>query len=266
MAPQVGWYDDVGDVGTGAVVVTEVHKDGNADTEPAEPWLPYKPYAFLSASHLHAALTRLTLLGDDPFLKMQAFNLGIVDYWLTGLEYEQLKGLAQEGRNPMLEVFFVYAQSQMWLFAVYELLRTWRQRCRNLLDWQASGGLEQELSSLEEDVELTHFGREIRAAQIRDVLQDPEKTNAIRRDCRRTKTLFRRLEALRVSLAKHEIGKKRNSVARNPGYARINQWCGAFDFEVETGAQSFEQINRRDIADEIRAWVNLSAPGRGDLA
>ena len=247
-------------------MVTEVDKDGNTDTEPADPGSPYRPYAFLSASHLHAALARLTLFGDDPFLKMQAFNLGVVDYWLTGLEYEQMKGVAQEDRNPMLEVFFVYAQSQMWLFAAYELLRTWRQRCRNVLAWQASGGLEQKLSNFEEDVDAGHSGREIRAAQIRDVLRNPEKIEAIRRDCRRTKMLFTRLEALRVALAKHEIAKQENSVARNPGYARINPWCGAFDFEVETGARCPEPINRRDIADEIRAWVNLSAPGRGHLA
>lgn len=246
--------------------MTEVDTEGNTDTEPTEPLLPYKPYAFLNPSQLHAALTRLTLLGDDPFLKMQAFNLGIVDHWLTGLEYEQLKGIAQEDRNPMLGVFFVYAQSQMWLFAAYELFRTWRQRCRDVLDWQRSGGLEQKLSNLEEDVGYAHSGREVRAAQIRDVLRNPEKTDAIRRDCRRTKTLFTHLEALRVSLAKHEIGKKKNSVARNPGHAWINPWCGAFDFEVETGAQGSEQINRRDIADGIRAWVNLSAPGRGELA
>ena len=167
---------------------------------------------------------------------------------------------------PILAALFVSAQSQMWLFAAYELLRTWRQRCRDMLKWQASGGLERKLSNLEEDVEFAHFGREVRAAQIRDVLNDPEKTDAIRRDCRRTEMLFRRLEALRVSLAKHEIGKKRNSVSRNPGYGRINQWCGAFTYEVETGAHGFALINRRDIADEIRALVNLPVPSGGDLA
>ena len=166
----------------------------------------------------------------------------------------------------MHEVLFVYAQSQMWVFGAYELLRTWRQRCGDLLKWQGSGGLKQMLSNLEADAQPGDFGRELRAAQIRDVLLNPRKTDAIRRDCRRTENLFTRLEALRVSLAKHEIRKKDNSVSRNPGHAWINRWCGAFDFEVEAGAHGSGPINRRDIADDIRAWLNLSGSDRGQLA
>lgn len=72
--------------------------------------------------------------------------------------------------------------------------------------------------------------------------------------------LFARLEALRVSIAKHEVRGHRNSVALRPGYGRINRWCGSLDYELENGSYSMGYISRRDIADEIMALASTPSP------
>ena len=215
----------------------------------------YKRASKIDSSALREALCKLHLLGDDVFLRMQAFNLAIVDQFLMNLEYQVLRKLIDEDGTPVGEAAFLSAQSQMWIFATYELLRTWRARAREMIKWVESGGLEQKLAVYEKDDGYMHFGREYRAGQIRTVLADPNKLDAIRRDLKRTHILFARLEAIRVSLAKHEVRKKKGSVALRPSYGRINKWCGSLDYELENGRYSMGEINRRDIADEIRMLV-----------
>lgn len=224
--------------------------------EEKEDQLPYVAASEIDPNMLSEALCSLHLLGDDPFLRMQAFNLSIVDPFLTGLEYEVLQKLFDEERTPLPEAAFLSAQSEMWIFAAYELLRTWRQRALDMIKWAESGGLEKKLAALEKDKGYRHFGRELRADQIRAVMASPDLVDTIRRDLKRTYILFVRLEAIRISLAKHEVRRKRGSVALRPGYGRINRWCGAIDYEIENGRYSIGDINRRDIADEIRTLAS----------
>ena len=227
----------------------------------------YKAASEIEQSALREALCNLNLLGDDPFLRMQAFNLAIVDQWLTVLEYQVLEKLMDEERTPVPEAAFLSAQSQMWIFAAYELLRTWRERARDTVKWFQNGGLELKLAALEKEQGYLHFGRKHRARQIRSVIADPERIKAIQRDLKRTHILFARLEAIRISLAKHEVRHQAKSVALRPGYGRINSWCGALDYEIENGLYSMGNINRRDIADEIRALLpNDYVPSDEDIA
>ena len=228
--------------------------------------LPYEPVESLDWSQLRRALVDLRLFGGDPFLCMQAFNLAMIDRWLTDLEHQLLQALMREERTPVPEAAFLSAQSQMWLFAAYETIRTWRQRCRDMKKWANSGGLERKASELEKDLGYAHFGREVRALQIRSILDNGRRLEEVDRDLKRTHILFVRIEALRVSLAKHEVRKKKNSIALHPGYGRINMWCGALDYEVENGVYSVGPINRRDIADEIRALADKHVPSDDDLA
>ena len=220
----------------------------------------YGPASSVEAGTLRNALCGLNLLGDDPFLRGQAFNLAIVDQWLTGLEDGLLRRLFQEEQNVGPEAAFVSAQSQMWIFAAYELLRTWRQRAEDMRKWERSGGLETKLAALKQDCGFQHFGREIRAGQIESVLKDPGRVDAISDDLKRVHIPFTRIEAIRVLLAKHEVRRRRNSVALHPGYGRINQWCGALDYELEAGGVSLGMINRRDIAEELRALPGADVP------
>ena len=227
---------------------------------------PYGPASSIEAGALWDALCGLRLLGEDPFLSSQAFNIALVDEWLTGLEENLRNNLFQEERTPIPEAVFVSAQSQMWIFAVYELLRTWRKRASDIRKWVENGGLEMKLAALREDRGFLHFGRKIRANQIERVLEEPNSIELIGDDLKRVQMTFVRLEAIRVSLAKHEVRRQKNSVALNPGYGRINQWCGALDYEIEVGGDSLGMINRRDIAEEIRALPDKETPSEDDLA
>ncbi len=101
------------------------------DSEGAAP--SYREAEEIGASKLRNALFRLQLLGDDPFLRMQVFNLALVDQFVTQLEREVLQKLIQEERTPIPEVAFLSAQSQMWIFAAYEIMRIWRNRANKIL-------------------------------------------------------------------------------------------------------------------------------------
>lgn len=221
----------------------------------------------IDPSELRHALCDLHLLGDDLFLRMQAFNLALVDQFITNLEYQVLKKLIDEESTPVPEAAFLSAQSEMWIFAAYELFRTWRQRAQEIIKWAETGALEEKLAMFEENGGYMHFGRQYRAEQIKAVLASPECINNIQQDLKRTHILFVRLEAIRISLAKHEVRRKKGSVALRPGYGRINKWCGALDYELENGRYSMGYINRRDIADEIRQLAtDRSVPSDEDIS
>lgn len=66
------------------------------------------------------------------------------------------------------------------------------------------------------------------------------------KQCRPTQIPFTRLEWVRVSLAKREVGGNDKQAALTPGYGRINNWCGSLDFELENGTYSMGYISRRD--------------------
>src|SRR5215469_5495021 len=104
---------------------------------------------------------------------MQALNLSIVDQFLMGLEYDTLQKLNDEESTPIPEATFLPAMSQMWIFAAYELLRTWRQRAREVLKLVQSGGLAQKVQALERSAGKSQVAQQIRASQFRRALNDP---------------------------------------------------------------------------------------------
>jgi hypothetical protein len=53
----------------------------------------------IEATELSHALGSLHLLGDDPFLRMQAFNLSLVDHFIMGLELQLHRALQRGGRT-----------------------------------------------------------------------------------------------------------------------------------------------------------------------
>jgi hypothetical protein len=214
----------------------------------------------IGAMELSAALSALVLLGNDPFLRMQANNLSVVDHFIMDLEYETLRKLLDEERTPVPEVMFLSAQSQMWIFAAYELLRTWRQQAKEVLKWSRSGGLKTKLAVFEKDQGYTHVGRKLRATKLLAVLDNPSLVQQIHTDMRISHIPFRRTEFIRIALAKHEVAGEPNSVAYAPGYGRINQWCGSLDYQTEKSQVILGNISRRDIADELRALNDRSNP------
>lgn len=214
--------------------------------------IPYLPRDSIKPGQLREALSNLKFLGDDPFLRMQAVNLDIVDQFLTDLEYRVLRALHQEERTPP-NAFFLNAQSQMWIFAAYELIRTWDERAKDIIKWAKNGGLQHKLAHLQaEQTDFLHFGREIRIDQLKAVLADPTIVSSLDRQIRHIHIQYERLTYIRVSLAKHQVSGKPKSVALNPGYGRINMWCGSLDYAMENGRVHLGTISRRDIADGLR--------------
>jgi hypothetical protein len=208
---------------------------------------------------LRQALCSLQFFGDDPYLSVQATNIDIVDRFIMQLEYDVLRRLHQDERTPGPEAAFLSAQSQMWIFAVYELLRTWRQRATDMIKWHDNGGLKKKLAALQEPQGFVHTGRNLRSRQLQEAIDDPRVIARLRDDKRLTHMAFRRLEFIRVSLAKHEVSGQKNSIATAPGYGRINLWCGSLEYQLENGMVILGTITRRDVADELRATNQKSA-------
>lgn len=224
----------------------------------------YRRPELIDSSQLRTGLQSLVLFASDPNLCQQALNLGLIDEFAMRLEYELLRKQFED--EPVLpEAAFLNALSQMWIFAAYELMRTWRQRTNDVIKWSESGGLQTKLAHLRKLASYVHFGREIRARQLEQVIAEPALVARIRCDLRRSHMLFVRMEAIRVSIAKHEVRGRPKSVALMPTYGRINRWCGSLDYELAHDSVSMGTISRRDLADDLRAIPENTEPSDEDI-
>lgn len=207
-------------------------------------------------SALRSSLTTLQMF-DDPYLSMQATNLSVVDHFLTRLEFQVLQDSFQDDHD-LGRMMFLNAQSQMWMFSAYELLRTWRQRVRETLELLKAGKLPERIEELSKDQGFHHYGMKIRAAQLRQVLESPDSRRLMDEDLRITHVLYKQLDYLRIALAKHEVKGRRGSVALAPGYGRMDTWSGSLEYELEAGQLSLGTLSRRNVADGIRAFADRS--------
>lgn len=57
----------------------------------------------IGPAELRSALAGLELFSDDPYLRMQAFNLEAVDRFIMHLESDVMEKLGREERTPMPE-------------------------------------------------------------------------------------------------------------------------------------------------------------------
>lgn len=220
--------------------------------EPREGDPRYAPPDSISGMDLFNALRKLHLIDGDIFMCSQVHNLAIVDDFLTKLEYQIRDKWIQEERTPQ-EAYFLSAQSQMWIFAAYELLRTWKQRTHEFIKMSTTNTLQKELDALKvKQGAFLHLGLELRINQLEAAIARPAMIDELIAQLRHLHIPYGYLEYIRISLAKHEIKGKNKSIALSPGGGRINTWCGAMDYELEDGQVSMGYINRRDIADSIR--------------
>ena len=210
-----------------------------------------------STRNLASVLQSLPLF-DDMFLRMQAFNIGLVHDFLLDLEQELLRDADQTPPSTV----FVSAFSQLWVFGLYELLRTWRQRAEEVLTFSAhvagaTGKQRQKLmaarrsetrkasaESLSNLIRWTQFKKAARskryAERIRDAVDSYER-------------VFRRLEALRVSLAKHEIPSAKGEprvASMMPGYGRIDVLTGSIQWQIVLKGAEVDMVSRREIAEQ----------------
>ena len=192
-------------------------------------------------------------LFDNVFLSMQGQNIMLVDTYLRDLESSLRDEYLAEERTPVGSAMFVSALSQMWIFASYELLRTWRQSIRDLKHEAAKAGDGAKELGREEEIELADvFWRDY----LDKARTDPEFLNALDNANERVDPLFRRIEALRMNLAKHEVKKKpkeKTQRAMAPGYTRIDEGTGSLSWVVDLGNKNVDMVSRRELADDLRA-------------
>ncbi len=238
----------------------ENHEDAGDDAS------EYADLEDIDFNGLHKALLQLKCFGGDPFLSSQIFGLGYVDQFITRLEYQVLRDKFYEEKVCLEDSVLLSAQSQMWIFAIYEILRTWRQRVKKMLRLASDSKLESELAKLEKPTKFSHHGRQIRASQYRQALEDKTIITTIKADIRRTSIPFLNIEFIRMLLAKHEIPKQIDSIAYTPGFGLINRWCGSLDYDMDVGNGSIGFINRRDIADMLRSiWESPEPPSDEEI-
>ena len=212
----------------------------------------YAPLEAIKGMEIVNSLLQLYFIEDDLFMRSQAHNISMVDKFLTKLEYDVLAELHRTEHTPP-QTYFLAAQSQMWIFAAYELLRTWTQRTKDFIRLAQNGGLEQKLKALKsKKSDFLHVGLDMRIKQLESAIKNPTLVDELETQRLHMYIPFTRLEYIRVSMAKHEVSKKNNSIALSPVDGRINTWCGSLDYELENGKFSMGLISRRDIADSIR--------------
>ena len=169
-------------------------------------------------------------LCDAVWLGMQAQN--IVDRIVRHFESVALEGFYENDRFSLDDLMPLSAMSQVWIFALYEFLRTWLQRAGRLISYS------ERLAALKTEAEREEYLNKIKAEtseKTKHVKLAPicyadhvarigdEKFIKSLKDYRESvKLLFRDVEAVRIPLAKHEIaGKKmRGSWQKLPAMAK----------------------------------------------
>ena len=191
-------------------------------------------------------------LFEDVFLSMQGQSIMLVDFYLRDLERDLLRELIEIERTPFPATLFVSALSQMWIFAVYELLRTWRQRVKDLKrDSRKPATPATEQSS----VSGLYYNQ-----QLTNVRNKPDYSSKLNQAVNRMEPFFRRIEALRMNLAKHEVPKMQGIPAIAPGYGRIDGVDGSISWQVDLGHNCVDLVSRRSLADQLRTFVIKRPP------
>ena len=83
------------------------------------------------------------------------------------------------------------------------------------------------------------------------MMEDPGQLASVRSALERVRTLFERLENLRVTLAKHEIPKKNGVPTLAPGYARQDMTDGSLIWPVYLADKSMDLVSRTAIVQGI---------------
>jgi len=195
---------------------------------------------------------KLALLEDDLYLRMQGMNVGITDAVITDWEYSLLQEYIEIEKTPGHSAMHVSAFSQMWLLGAYEVMRIWRNRIYSYRKWYSSGGLRQTIENIGDDDPL-NMTKKVRKKQLERYRDDADFRERSDQQWMLFEPTYRMVELLRINLAKHAAPGKDSVMPRAPGYGRINMMCGAMDFEVVDRDEFYYILNRRDVAEKLRA-------------
>ena len=156
---------------------------------------------------------------------------------------------------------FVSAMSQLWVFGLYELLRTWRQRVEEVIrfseELRNSGEADREKRIAEKKQQIEKASEAALDKQyywkpFEAAAGDNNFVDKLRNAIDQTEVLFRRIEALRISLAKHELPKSKGMFAMAPGYGRIDSTDGSIQWQIVLKDNQVDLVSRRTLANECR--------------
>jgi hypothetical protein len=190
-------------------------------------------------------------LFDNLFLSMQGQNIMLVDFHIRDLETDLLRTYMDRERTPIPETRFVSALSQMWIFAAYELLRTWRQFIRELKKEVGQPSPEEAA----DDGGPVNLAAMYWKGHVEEYRGSEEFRAAVEESWTRVEPVFRRIEALRMNLAKHEVPKRKGERAMAPGYGRIDGFDGSIYWMVDLGNNAVDIVSRRSLSEGLRLAV-----------
>lgn len=216
--------------------------------------IPYESWDKLDFSIITMGMKRLPFFKDDVYLGMQAMNVGIVDSVITEQEYALLREWFKIERTPTELAMAVSALSQMWIYGLYEALRMWRDRYYQFEKLRQAGGIKPKLENMSDNDPL-NLTIEVRKRQLLRYKDEAAYRLEIEETWTNIEPIYRMIELFRMNLAKHCAPGKDGMVPRAPGYGRINHWCGAMDYELIEKNGDYSILNRRNIADALRAVV-----------
>ena len=220
--------------------------------------LPYSGWDDLDFSVITMGVKRLPFFRDDLYLGMQAMNVGVADSVITEHEYALLREWFEIEKTPTESAMAVSALSQMWIYGLYEVLRMWRDRQFQFNKLLQNGGIEPKLDSMPD--EALNLTVEVRRRQLLRYKEDQSYRDSVAAAWLKLEPIYRMTEMFRMNLAKHCAPGKDGVIPRAPGYGRINRWCGAMDYELIDKDGNYATMNRRDIADALRAVIKAVRP------
>jgi len=200
-------------------------------------------------------------LCDDVWLRMQAQNLAAVDISIIReMELEALRVHGREERTPLEVLVPLSALSQMWVFSLYEFLRTWRRRAEQIMQIadqyvrtkpeKKAKYLEKVISDAEGKEKYITAALSFHAEHLSRV-SDSGFVENVRSYYTKTTGLFQAVEALRVTLAKHEVPKSRRLMAEAPGYARMDTFTGSLYWHFIDEHGGLEKLDRRELSNDF---------------
>lgn len=209
---------------------------------------------------LHEVLRSLPLVGDDHYIGMQATNLAAVDSLIEPMEDDLAAEHSFTERLPFDKFLPVSALTQLWSFGVYEFLRTWRQRLGSVLRRSdALARLHPDERRLRLEGELAELRRPSPESPggvpdwkgFERAAVDAEYRESLREALYRSDLPFRRIESVRLHLAKHEVPKADKQYGAGAGYGRIDI-DRSIQFHIPLGKNEVTMISRRGIVRDLR--------------
>ena len=188
---------------------------------------------------------------------MQARNIPMVDLaFLRPMEEEALNAYMERERTPSDILMPLSALSQMWIYSLYEFLRTWRQRADYLLklaqhyeetpESKRAAFIKDAADKLNGKRRLLRIGPEM-YAQYLSKFADDAYVKYVSNYREKTDWIFRDAETLRVTLAKHEVPKTPGYFAEAPGYGRMSYENGSMYWFVILKDGSMTKVDRREL-------------------